>query len=227
MRSARRRSPAERASPAPVERRGRVASAGRPFSDSASNLLCRPTAGLDDVVKGQQEEDGSHRRPDLVRLHRRLAGHGIGYDVRDFGTPPRRCQLPERDWIQVCHDSSQTDRLCAYPATAEVNRASDLGVQSRRDLGDLRVRALDCSARAHLARGAPARAARDAQLLVELAPVRERGSCVLIDAHTAAGDVGSALAAYERCRIAPKGRARRRSLTDDPRPPRRAVARAG
>jgi DNA-binding SARP family transcriptional activator len=38
--------------------------------------------------------------------------------------------------------------------------------------------------------------------LVELAPVRERGSCLLIDAHTAAGDVGSALEAYESCRVA-------------------------
>jgi Bacterial transcriptional activator domain len=45
--------------------------------------------------------------------------------------------------------------------------------QCRRQLDDLRLRALECSARAHLARGDPGRAVRDVQLAVELAPLRE------------------------------------------------------
>ena len=70
----------------------------------------------------------------------------------------------------------------------------------RRDLLDIRIRALECSARVHIARAIPARAARDAQMSLELAPLREPGWRLLMDAHAAAGDVASALDAYGRCR---------------------------
>ena len=71
----------------------------------------------------------------------------------------------------------------------------------RHALGELRVRALECSARAQLALGAPAKAAHDAQLALEVAPLREPSWRLLMDAHAAAGDVASALDAYARCQL--------------------------
>jgi DNA-binding SARP family transcriptional activator len=71
--------------------------------------------------------------------------------------------------------------------------------QRRRELSDLRLRALECSARAHIARGAPANAIRDAQLALEASPLREPAWRLLMDAHAAAGDTASAIDAFARC----------------------------
>jgi DNA-binding SARP family transcriptional activator len=71
--------------------------------------------------------------------------------------------------------------------------------QQRRALADLRIRTLECSARAHLARGAPAGAVRDAQLVLDSSPLREPAWRLLMDAHAAAGDTASAIAAFARC----------------------------
>jgi DNA-binding SARP family transcriptional activator len=71
----------------------------------------------------------------------------------------------------------------------------------RRGLADLRIRSLECSARVHIAGGAPARAVRDAQLAVEAAPLREPAWRLLMDAHAAGGDTASALDAFARCRL--------------------------
>jgi len=72
----------------------------------------------------------------------------------------------------------------------------------RRQLADLRLRALECSAGAHIAGGVPGHAIRDAQLALELAPLREPTWRLLMDAHAAAGDTASALAAFARCQLA-------------------------
>jgi SARP family transcriptional regulator, regulator of embCAB operon len=72
---------------------------------------------------------------------------------------------------------------------------------SRRRLADLRIRSLECSARVHIAGGAPARAVRDAQLAVEVAPLREPAWRLLMDAHAASGDTASALDAFARCQL--------------------------
>ena len=50
-------------------------------------------------------------------------------------------------------------------------------------------------------RGAPGRAVRDAQLALELAPLREPTWRLLMDAHAAAGDTASALDAFARCQL--------------------------
>jgi len=50
-------------------------------------------------------------------------------------------------------------------------------------------------------RAAPARAIHDAQLALELAPLREPTWRLLMDAHAAAGDTASALAAFARCQL--------------------------
>ena len=54
---------------------------------------------------------------------------------------------------------------------------------------------LECSARTHIATGAAARAVRDAELVVDAAPLREPSWRLLMDAHAAAGDTASALLA--------------------------------
>jgi DNA-binding SARP family transcriptional activator len=69
----------------------------------------------------------------------------------------------------------------------------------RRRLADLRLRSLECSARAHISGGAPARAVRDAHLAVEAAPLREPAWRLLMDAYAASGDTASALDAFARC----------------------------
>jgi SARP family transcriptional regulator, regulator of embCAB operon len=71
--------------------------------------------------------------------------------------------------------------------------------RARHELIDLHIRSLECSARAQIARGNPARAAHDAELALELAPMREPAWRPLMDSHAAAGDIASALHAYGRC----------------------------
>ena len=72
----------------------------------------------------------------------------------------------------------------------------------RRRLAELRLRALECSARGQMARRAPGRAIRDLHLALELEPLREPTWRLLMDAHAAAGDTASALEAFARCRRA-------------------------
>jgi len=70
----------------------------------------------------------------------------------------------------------------------------------RTDFADLRIRALQCSARVNLAAGLFPAAVRDAQLAVNGDPLRESSWWLLMDAHAETGDLASAIAAYERCR---------------------------
>jgi SARP family transcriptional regulator, regulator of embCAB operon len=71
--------------------------------------------------------------------------------------------------------------------------------RTRRQLSELHLRSVECSARAHIANGAPARAIRDAQLALEAGPLRETAWRLLMDAHAAAGDTASALEVFARC----------------------------
>jgi len=70
----------------------------------------------------------------------------------------------------------------------------------RAEFADLRIRTLQCSARVNLAIGIFTAAVRDAQRAVNADPLRESSWWLLMDAHSATGDLASAIAAYERCR---------------------------
>src|SRR5262245_14498673 len=72
----------------------------------------------------------------------------------------------------------------------------------RRALAELRIRALECAARARLALGEPQHAVRDLRLALDVEPLREPTWRLLMDAYAANGDVASALLAYESCRRA-------------------------
>jgi SARP family transcriptional regulator, regulator of embCAB operon len=75
--------------------------------------------------------------------------------------------------------------------------------QWRRRLEEVRLRGLECFAAAGLGLGGPALAQAEerARLLTELAPYRETGHHILIEALAGRGNVAEALRAYERLRV--------------------------
>ena len=72
--------------------------------------------------------------------------------------------------------------------------------QKRRDLADIRERALSVLADACLRSGAEREAAKWAGELIALSPFREAGYRRLMEAHVVAGNRGEALRVYEQCR---------------------------
>ena len=78
--------------------------------------------------------------------------------------------------------------------------------RKREHLRDARIRALEVRSRVGLATGDPVGAVRDAEIVVEIDPYRETAYAVLMRAHSAAGNAGHALTAYEQLR---------RKLADD------------
>jgi YVTN family beta-propeller protein len=71
---------------------------------------------------------------------------------------------------------------------------------TRRDLADIRERALTVLADACLRSGAAREAAKWAEELIALSPFREAGYRRLMDAHVVAGNRAEALRVYEQCR---------------------------
>jgi DNA-binding SARP family transcriptional activator len=69
----------------------------------------------------------------------------------------------------------------------------------RQRLAEARVHALECAVAAELARGNAALAEREAEQLVALAPLRESGHRLLMQALAAGGNPGEAVLAYRRC----------------------------
>ena len=72
--------------------------------------------------------------------------------------------------------------------------------ERRRELQDVRIRALECLSEVWRRKGDHGQAARDAETLLRLDPYRETAYLRLMLAHAAAGNRASALPAYERCR---------------------------
>ena len=72
--------------------------------------------------------------------------------------------------------------------------------EKRRELAEVRVRAMSALAEACLRTGKPTEAVRWAGLVVEAEPFRESGYRLLMEAHVATGNRGEALRVYEHCR---------------------------
>jgi DNA-binding SARP family transcriptional activator/basic membrane lipoprotein Med (substrate-binding protein (PBP1-ABC) superfamily) len=128
--------------------------------------------------------------------------------------------LPEGTWVDVHAAASaakeaegfletdEPDSATAAAALAEsVTRSPFLPgdeapwvEETRRELADVRARALSALAEASLRTDKAAQAVRWAGLAVEAEPFRESGYRRLMEAHVAAGNRGEALRVYERCR---------------------------
>jgi DNA-binding SARP family transcriptional activator/basic membrane lipoprotein Med (substrate-binding protein (PBP1-ABC) superfamily) len=128
--------------------------------------------------------------------------------------------LPEGTWVDVLAAENATKEAEEFLETDEPGSATAAAAlaesvtrspflpgdegpwveEKRRELAEVRVRALGVLAEASLRVDKPAEAVRWAQLAVEAEPFRESGYRRLMEAHIAAGNRGEALRVYERCR---------------------------
>jgi SARP family transcriptional regulator, regulator of embCAB operon len=131
-----------------------------------------------------------------------------------------RLELPEATWVDVVEAAAEVRRAeealsrgDTTKAREEATAAASVAEQPllpgddgawvaarRRELGDVRVRALSVLAHACLRSGDPAEAATWAKQVVALEPFRETGYRALMEAHVASGNRAEALRVYERCR---------------------------
>jgi DNA-binding SARP family transcriptional activator/ABC-type branched-subunit amino acid transport system substrate-binding protein len=155
------------------------------------------------------------------KLRSLLARHGVaGPSLLAAAFGCYRLELPEGTWVDVLEAADATDdaeralgngnidraRERASLATSLLQRPFLAGEDGtwveakRRDLADVRERALATLFDANLRAGDASAAVDAAEQLTALAPLRESGYRRLMKAHAAAGNRGEALGVYERCR---------------------------
>lgn len=139
------------------------------------------------------------------------------------GRSTLRLVLPQDSWVDTevaarkIHEAEAAvhvhDWSRALPAASTAFTIAERGllpesdvpwlVERRRWLEDLRVRALECDGVASLSIGGSeiAAAERDARRLVELAPYRESGYRLLMEALAHRGNTAEALFVYEKLRV--------------------------
>lgn len=155
------------------------------------------------------------------KLRRVLADHGAADPsllTGAFGC--YRLELPEGTWVDVLEATSAADTAEKALGDGDLDRARERASLAssllqrpflpgeagawveakRRDLADVRERALAALADASLRAGDAASAVSAAEQLISLAPLRESGYRRLMEAQAAAGNRAEALAEYERCR---------------------------
>jgi len=146
-----------------------------------------------------------------------------GLDGASALTAPFGCyrlDLPEGTWVDVHAAASAVKEAEGFLETSEPEGATaaaalaesvtrnpflpgDEGAwveEQRRELAEVRARALSALAEASIRTDRAAEAVRWAALAVEAEPFRESGYRRLMAAHVAAGNRGEALRVYERCR---------------------------
>ena len=106
--------------------------------------------------------------------------------------------MRQRAWGAVVAEAQVTTEIAARGFLP--GESGDWVEGQRRLLAEARVHALECTVAAELARGHAARAEREAEQLVALAPLREAGHRLLMQALVAGGNPGQAVLAYHRCR---------------------------
>jgi YVTN family beta-propeller protein len=131
-----------------------------------------------------------------------------------------RLVLPEGTWVDVIAAPTATDDAAAALASGDLGRAGDDAAlaelllrepflpgedgawveQKRRELADVRARALAVLADASLRSGDADEAVKWAEQAIALEPFRETGYRRLMEARVVAGDRAEALRVYERCR---------------------------
>ena len=157
----------------------------------------------------------------VSKLRALLADQGIdGANTLTGAFGCYRLELPEGIWVDILAAATAVDDAEAALTAAELDRAKDaaefaaavLGqpflpgedgswvAGKRRELAELRARALGVLTEASLRSGDAPDAVKWAEQTIALAPFRETGYRRLMEAHVAAGDGAEALRVYERCR---------------------------
>ena len=157
----------------------------------------------------------------VSKLRGLLADHGIESTsalTAAFGC--YRLDLPEGSWVDViaaAHAAPEAEDALAAGDLAEAMAAAEVTEsltrsrflpgengawveEKRRELADVRGRALAVLADACLRSGHEAQAVNWAEQAIVVEPFRETGYRCLMEAHIAAGNRAEALRVYERCR---------------------------
>jgi YVTN family beta-propeller protein len=189
-----------------------VAEQGRPVSrDELAEALWgeAPPATWDKALSGI-----------VGRVRGVLSNHGIGPDALTAAFGCYRLELPEGSWVDVivaAHSAQQAEAALGAGELESATAAAALAVsllqepfvpgeggawvaEKRRELADVRDRALRVLADASLRSGDPAEAVKWAEKTIAIAPFRETGYRRLMEAHVAAGNRAEALRVYEQCR---------------------------
>lgn len=158
----------------------------------------------------------------VSKLRALLASHGIdGASALASAFGCYRLELPEGSWVDVVvavNAAQEAEEALAAPDIATAKAAASLAAsltlavflpgedgwwveEKRRELADVRSRALGVLAETCLRSGDAAGAAKWAEQAIVLEPFRETGYRSLMGAHVAAGNRAEALRVYERCRL--------------------------
>ena len=157
----------------------------------------------------------------VSKLRGLLADAGVdGANVLTSAFGCYRLDLPEGSWVDVivaANAAQEAEDALAAGDLEQAKTAAALAAsmarqpflpgedgawveEKRRELADVRGRALSALAEACLRSGDAAEAAKWAEQAIALAPFREVGYRRLMEAHAAAGNRAEALQVYERCR---------------------------
>ena len=182
-----------------------------------------PRDELADALWGETPPATSDKALTVIASKLRGAFADAGLDGRELLTAAFGCyrlDLPEGTWVDLFAAASGAQDAEEALAAGEVDQARAAAEsaeslarrpflpgedgtwveQKRRDLADVRERALSVLADACLRSGAAREAAKWAEELIALSPFREAGYRLLMEAHVAAGNRAEALRVYEQCR---------------------------
>ncbi|MDT4947381.1 MAG: family transcriptional regulator, regulator of embCAB operon, partial [Pseudonocardiales bacterium] len=178
-----------------------------------------PTDELADAIWGESPPATWEKALTVIasKLRGLVAEDGITL-TNAFGC--YRLELPEGTWVDLFAAASGAQDAEVALAAGELDQARAAAEsaeslarrpflsgedgtwveQKRRDLADIRERALSVLADACLRSGAAREAATWAEELIALSPFREAGYRRLMEAHEIAGNRAEALRVYEQCR---------------------------
>jgi peptide/nickel transport system substrate-binding protein len=178
-----------------------------------------PTDELADAIWGESPPATWEKALTVIasKLRGLVAEDGITL-TNAFGC--YRLDLPEGTWVDLFAAASGAQDAEEALAAGELDQARAAAEsaeslarrpflsgedgtwveQKRRDLADIRERALSVLADACLRSGAAREAAKWAEELIALSPFREAGYRRLMEAHVVAGNRAEALRVYEQCR---------------------------